>query len=166
MEVVELSMFSQTIKYQGNDIWIKPLCDFFGINYKWQVGVLRKDHILASMVRKNKNKTLFGDNRERVLLPKKGFIRWIQIINPKTVRQELRDKFKQFQELVFDFLYGSAEEEEETKYHYIRLQKLERLYGTIGSEIKREKKMLAQYLNRRYVQLSLNFNTGNKKIKQ
>ncbi|HNX87735.1 MAG TPA: phage antirepressor N-terminal domain-containing protein [Paludibacteraceae bacterium] len=159
METTALVMFSQTVKYQGNDIWIKPFCDFFGISYKWQVEVLKKDHILASMVRKNCNETLFGDKRERVLLPKKGFVRWIQLINPKTVREELQEKFKQFQELVFDYLYGSAEDEEQIKVHYNRMQKLERLYSKIGTEIKREKAIVATLLNGRYTQLSLNFNT-------
>lgn len=157
METQALSMFEQTIKYHGNDIWIKPFCDFFGISYKWQVEVLKKDHILSSMVRKNWNEILFGDKRERILLPKKGFIRWIQLINPKIVKEELRRKFKQFQELIFDYLYGSVEDEQQIRFHYNRLHKLERLYGIIGNEIKHTKKILAQYLNSRYTQMSINF---------
>lgn len=161
METTELTMFNETVKYQGDDIWIKPFCDFFGISYKWQVEVLRKDHILSSMVRKNSNETLFGDKRDRVLLPKKGFVRWIQLINPKTVNEDLRDKFKKFQEFIFDFLYGSIQEERDIKFHYSRLNKLEKLYSKIGTEIKREKKFLADQLNKRFLQLSIPFSNKN-----
>ena len=154
----EVTLFSQLVKYEGEDVWIKPFCDFFGISYKWQVEVLKKDYILASMVRKNSSELLFGDKRERVLLPKKGFVRWIQIINPSTVDPELRPNFQFFQETVLDYLYGSSEEHDQAKINYNRLHKLERLYSKIGQEIKRVKSALQEHWNSRYLQTSMDFN--------
>ena len=90
---------------------------------------------------------------------KKGFVRWIQIINANTVTEHLREKFSIFQELIFDYLYGSIEEEEQTKLHYNRLRKLVRLYGKIGSEIKKEKTIVSHFLNVKYNQLTLNFDS-------
>lgn len=48
-----ITMFQNTIKTKDERIWIKPVCEFFNIDYKWQVEVVRNDHILASVVEKN-----------------------------------------------------------------------------------------------------------------
>ena len=73
------------------------------------------------------------------MLTKKGFIRWIQTINHNTVREDLRDKFIQYQTMIFDYLYGSAHEHATAKANYNRLQKLNRLYSKIGNEIQDRK---------------------------
>lgn len=155
MQTTELVMFQKTIKYNRDNIWLKPLCDFFDISYKWQVEVVKKDHILTTMVRKNSSETTFGDKRGRILLPKKGFIRWIQLINPAIIREDLQDSFKNFQTLVFDYLYGSAEEKELIRHEYNRLHKLKKLYSKLGNEIKQSEKSLNFMLNNHYNQLRL-----------
>ena len=156
MKTTALQMFNQTIQYQGNDIWIKPVCDFFEINYENQTRKVKKDNILSKQSTKKSSSLMFSDNYPRILLTKKGFVRWIQLINPQTIKETLREKFSQFQDLVFDFLYGSVEDEAQTSFHYTRLRKLEKLYSKIGTEIKREKKALTKCLNGKYLQLSLN----------
>jgi hypothetical protein len=147
------------------------VCDFFNLHDKNQYQKIKKDPILGNLVGKNqpdssengnlrtKNRPDLGviDANGRILLSRKGFIRWIQIINANTIDETLRDRFVSYQELVFDYLYGSLQEEQETALHYQRLRKLERLYGKIGAEIKREKQVLAGYLDNRY-QMKLNFN--------
>ncbi len=47
-----------------------PVCDFFEVDFKYQVEVVRRDAILSSMVEKNSNEKAFGDKRDRILLPK------------------------------------------------------------------------------------------------
>lgn len=173
METTALTMFRQTVQYNGQNIWVKPVCEFFNLDVRNQHKKIKNDSILAKLVGKNtpdleENRKSVpkqpGDLGEidfngRILLSKRGFIRWIQIINANTVTENLREKFSIFQELIFDYLYGSIEDEEQTKLHYNRLRKLERLYGKIGSEIKKEKTIVSHFLNVKYNQLTLNFDS-------
>jgi hypothetical protein len=157
METSAIEMFKSTVQYENEYIWLKPVCDFFKINYENQTRKIKSDKILANHSTKKSSSLMFGDNYPRILVDKIGFIRWIQLINAKTIDENLQEKFSKYQEMVFDYLYGSLQEEKETKLHYQRLRKLERLYGKIGAEIKREKQVLAGYLDNRY-QMKLNFN--------
>lgn len=171
METTALVMFRQTIQYSGQNIWVKPVCEFFELDVRNQHKKIKNDPILGKLVGKNtpdfdetgklveKNHTDLGeiDSNGRILLSKKGFVRWVQIINSNTVAEHLREKFNVFQEYVFDYLYGSVEDEDQIKIHYSRLQKLEKLYSKIGHEIKREKAAVEEYLNTRYIQLNINF---------
>lgn len=159
-----LTMFQQTVKFEQESIWIKPICDFFDIGYKYHLKVIRNDHILGSMVGKKTNELLFGDKYERVLLPKIGFLRWIQLINPKTVREELRESFKQYQILVVEYLFGSVKRIEQAGVHYKRLKKLERLKSIINTEIKSVKRQLERHWNRRYLQTNLGFGDESKQV--
>lgn len=147
-----ITMFQKTVKFEQDSIWIKPICDFFDIGYKYHLKMIRNDHILASMAGKKANESLFGDKYERVLLPKIGFLRWIQLINPKTVREDLQDKFKKYQTLVVEYLFGSVKKIRQASVHYKRLKKLERLKRKINSEIKSEKRHLEHHWDRRYLQ--------------
>ena len=157
METTALTMFNQTIKYSGKNIWINPVCEFFEISVQNQQRKLKKDAILKKLWTKKSTDLGEVDKNGRILLSKKGFVRWIQLINPKTVRDELREKFVKFQELIFDFLYGSADEQEKAKVNYARLQKLENLKAKIGVEIKRLKKELKQHWSNRYLQTTIPF---------
>ena len=173
METTALAMFRKTVQYSGQNIWVRPVCEFFNLDVQNQYTKIKKDPILGKLYGKNntdltKNEKLVGknapdlgeiDNNGRILLSKKGFIRWIQIINANTIVEHLREKFSLYQEFVLDYLYGSAEDEEQIKIHYSRMQKLERLYSKVGYEIKREKAIVATLLDGRYTQLSLNFNS-------
>lgn len=150
-------MFHNTVHFESDYIWLKPVCDFFKINYENQTRKIKTDRILANHSTKKSSSLLFGDNYQRVLVDKIGFIRWIQLISVTTIDKDLQEQFSIYQELVFEYLYGSLQEEQETKMYYQRLRKLERLYGKVGAEIKRVKQLLAGHLDNKY-QTRLEFN--------
>lgn len=152
MEQTALQMFSQTVKFENEFIWVKPVCDFFQISYENQTRKIKTNQILANQSTKKSNSLMFSDNYQRVLLTKKGFVIWIQLINPNIVFEEIREKFVAFQELIMDFLYGSTEENEAAKIKYLRLQKMEKLQGRLSLEIRRMKNDLGSYLSFRFRQ--------------
>lgn len=178
METTELDMFRETVQYSGQNIWIKPVCEFFEISLQNQQRKIKNDSILGKLwIKKSadlsENENLEAksaqdlgeiDSNGRILLSKKGFVRWIQIINPNTVADHLLDKFSFYQEFVFDYLYGSVHDEKQITNHYARLRKLERLYSKIGSEIKREKNLVSKLLGARYLQLDLFSETQPKEL--
>jgi hypothetical protein len=156
MNNTSLEMFNATVMYQEEYIWIKPVCDFFEINYENQTRKINNDKIMANHSTKMSNSLLFGDNYKRLLVDKIGFIRWIQLINPVTIKESLREKFVKFQEMIFDYLFGSIKKEATTKVSYRRLKKLENLKDKITLEIKREKRKLSNYLETKF-QTKLDF---------
>ncbi len=169
MEKSDLIMFAETVKYSGNQIWVRPICEFFNLDVKNQYSKIKKDPILGKLYGKNNtdltnNEKLVGkntpdlgeiDNNGRILLTKKGFVRWIQIINSNTIIDDLRDKFILYQSLVIDYIYGSFERDELIKVDYIRLKKLKRLYSVIGREIQRVDDRVKLYMDAKFSQLSL-----------
>ncbi len=157
METTALKMFESTVRYEGDQIFVKPLCDFFKIDYQNQVERIRNDSILASSYGKNRNKMVFGDNYPRVSLDKKGFIRWIQLINPSILPEDMRENFVNYQTLIFDFFYGSAEQENSIQILVNRSQYLDEQLRELARQKRMVKKHLTQVLNERY-QYSINFN--------
>ena len=73
----------------------------------------------------------------------------------------LKEKFDEYQLLIFDYLYNNAEEKEESRLQavkdYVRLKKLKRLYGVIGREIQSLQKGISIYMDNTYVQTSIHF---------
>jgi len=158
MENSEITMFRKTIRKKDDDtIFVKPLCDFFKLDYTNQVEKINLDHILKKQTGKKPDYNIFGDNISRAYLTKKGFVRWVEILNPNVIQKELRSKFELYQEMLFDFMYGSIEKEREMKVKVTRLHKLEKLYSKIGLEIKRIKSDVNIYLNERFVQTQIDF---------
>ena len=160
MENTALQLFVSTIKNDGDDIYIKPVCDFFKIDTENQVLKIKNDPILTNCYGKNSNKTMFGDNYLRFCLNKKGFIRWIQLLNPNIIDSNLRDSFFMYQEMVFDFLYGAAEEQMMIGNLNTQLQTLKSEYSLIGNKIRITQRELFDALNKRY-QYSIPFDTQN-----
>ena len=171
METATLKMFSDTIKNENGLIWIKPVCDFFKLHVKNQYHNIKKDPILTKLVQKNrpdldknenlvrKNVPVFGeiDKNGRILLSRKGFLRWIQIINPNTIPEDIRDAFILYQGMVVDFLFGSVEEHETiTKVNY-ELQQWKQKYCEAGTMIRKKQAELTLLLNTRY-QYRIEFN--------
>lgn len=158
METTALKMFTATVKSDNNneDIFIKPLCDFFKIDQENQGDRIKNDPILAKSSGKKPMKTLFGDNYPRVYLDKKGFLRWIQILNPNIIDEALRPSFLIYQELILDYLIGSAEEQKLIGDLNAKLQNLKLEYSNLGNEIRITTKALFAALNSRY-QYSLPF---------
>ena len=76
------SEFHPCVNIRKEFIFIKPLCDFFGINHQRQYVRIQNDVILARSCTKMCKMLANGHNYPRIWLDKRGFIRWIQIINP------------------------------------------------------------------------------------
>lgn len=150
-----LTMFNTTVKYSGEEIFIKPFCDFFEISYENQCRFIKKDVILQTSSTKKSDKLLFGDERERLTLNKVGFMRWIQLINPQIVQVSLREKLKEYQYLIFEFFLGNIKSEDKTKLAYARLNKLKRLQSKIKVEINKSEKQIQGYLCSKFGQLEL-----------
>lgn len=55
METEEVKMFTDTIRYDESEmIWVKPLCDFFQIDTKYQYQRIKNDAVLGNLVEKNR----------------------------------------------------------------------------------------------------------------
>jgi hypothetical protein len=139
--------FEKTIVKMDDFIFIEPICNYFGIAYRAQLRVINKDHILKSSSTKKCSKMLFGDNKQRIALNKRGFIRWIQLINTKTVHEKLRSKLEQYQIFIFDFLFGNLEKKEANSNTYNRLNKLKKLKRKINLHIKECETKLKYYVD-------------------
>jgi len=152
-----LTMFNNTVKYSGDEIFVKPFCDFFKIEYDNQCRAINNSVLLKKSAGKNPSTILFGDNIKRVTLSKQGFITWILQVNPQIVQVDLRESLIKYQELIFDFMFGSIERETNIKLMYARLKKLRRLKSKIALEINRCDKEVQLYLNYRFIQVEMNF---------
>ena len=156
MENTALKMFTDTVKYKDNHIFVKPLCDFFEIDYDNQVSKIKKDPEMASRTGKFRCEVLFSDTRLHFSLTKNGFLMWILSINPSLVREDLREKFIRYKSLISDYLYGSVEEQENIRMLNGRLQLLKNKYSEVGTEIRITQRNLTDALNQRY-QYSIDF---------
>ena len=154
-------IFDRTILGEEEHIFIKPLCDFFGINPENQADKIKNDPILAKSSLKKPMKTTGSNNHPRICLDKKGFVRWIQIINPNIVAVELRASFVLYQELIFDYLYGNTEEQMMIAKLNSRLQEMKSQYSLLGNEIRITQRNLFDALNKRF-QYSLTFSQMDK----
>lgn len=106
---LELALLQSIKKSESDSIFIDPVCSFFGIQTRNQLDRIKKDPICQSDMQKISCQPVFGDNNMRYCLGKRGFIRWIQIINAAIVRNELRELFIKYQVAVFDYLYNGTE---------------------------------------------------------
>lgn len=161
METTALKMFTETVKEENNLIWVRPLCDFFQIDVQNQYIKIKKDPILAKLYGKNSTDLGKNDKNGRILLTKKGFIRWIQIINPTIIPDELREKFIEYQEKISDYLLGSMEEHEAISATMQQLNEWKMKYSDAGNMVKQKQKELNELLNQRY-QYRLPFNEQKK----
>lgn len=158
MDTTAISMFTSTVKYSGEDIFIQPFCDFFQIDYLNQKKAINNNPLLKKAVSKKTHQLMFGDNQARICLTKQGFITWILQLRCQIVHPSLQEKLLQYQSLIFDFMFGSIEREEKAKVNYARLNKLKRLKTKIVSEIARCEDEIHNYLDGKFVQTRLQFN--------
>jgi hypothetical protein len=156
METTALKMFETTVKYEDALIWVRPFCDFFEIDYKHQYKKIKNDAILSKVVEKNRPDFGKIDENGRILLTKKGFLRWIMIINVNIVPEDLRTKFIQYQETISDFLYGSADQEDSIRKLVGQTQTIDEQLRELARQKRQLRKQLTQALNERY-QYSINF---------
>ncbi len=147
MNAQSLEMFDSTIKYGDGEIFVKPLCDYFGIQYDNQLRRIKTDPILKTSAGKFTSMLLFGDERPRVTLTPYGFLRWIQLLNPQVVQADKRDLLLEYQTLIFDRLFGSLQSRRDIEVANMRLNKLSRLYSKIGNEIQSLQHQLKDYVH-------------------
>lgn len=162
-EQVQQNDMSSLISFAEDNqyIWITPVIEFFDLSYDFHRKLVKKDLILSSNRTLKSDYLMYGDNRKRVLLTKKGFLRWIQLITVKSIRPELRTQFAQFQEMVVDYLYATADRynqeltEEATLYAEIQHKKAEKV--RLYREIRAAEAQLKALYKKKYgnVQLAL-----------
>lgn len=100
---------SLMFKADNGDWFIKPVCDFFGLDYDNQVEKINKDKICQTDTGKFLSEAIFGDKRLRLTLRNRGFSRWIQMTNSSIIRVELQEKFEIFQANIFQYLWSGTE---------------------------------------------------------
>lgn len=105
---------------------------------------------------------IFGDERERIALTKRGFITWILQLRCQIVHPSLQEKLIQYQMLIFDFMFGSVEREDKIKIDYARLNKLKRLKSKIVNEIAKCEKEIHNYLDGKFIQTEIAFEDKNR----
>lgn len=156
MENSSIQMFVSTANSDSTGvISAKPLCDFFGLDWSNQQKMFKNDPHLALLMVKKPSVAEDGKMREMVHFTKKGFLRWVQLINPNTVREEFRARFLEYQSSIFDFFYGSMEEQEQIRLDYIREAEIDGLFKSMKVEKNEIDKRRKKYLNNRFGQLSM-----------
>lgn len=90
---------------ENGDWFVKPICDFFGLDYDNQCEKISTDKICQTDTGKFPSEFIFGDKRTRLALRNRGFTRWIQMTSASNIRVELREKFELFQANIFSFLW-------------------------------------------------------------
>lgn len=152
---MDVTMFQQTIKYGGEHIFIQPFCDFFGIDYLNQKKVINRTPLLKKAVSKKTSIILFGDNFERIAVTKRGFITWVLQINDQIVHPNLKVKLRDYQESIFDWMFGSLEEKAIIADQYHKLKDMRSEYSRIGNEIQKAEKEVKKYLEAHFYQPTL-----------
>lgn len=142
MDTQAVTIFQETVKYTGRFIFVKPICDFFGIDYKNQLRIISDSIALSKRSHLKSDKELFGDERDRVCLTKRGFILWLSKINPELTQIEFREKFSLFQESLFDFFMGSEVDEELNEAKILRRDELRIQIPQKEKALKEDKKEL------------------------
>lgn len=156
MENTAIQMFKSTVSMDSvGVISAKPLCDFFGLDWSNQQKLFKNDPHLAQLMVKKPSTGTDGKTYEMIHFTKKGFLRWVQLINPNIVRDNLKEKFLNYQMLIFDYLYGSMEEQDKMQADYKRMRVLEETIKACKDELKDLKVSVDGYLDARFGQLSL-----------
>jgi len=155
---MDIEIFKTTIgNGNENEIFVKPICDLFGIDYDNQVDKCKNDAFLAKSTGKKPSKTLFGDNHPRIFLSKIGFVKWILSINANTIRQDLREKFALYQDNILDFLYGSAERESQMRIAVNRKNQLILQRRALDAELNNMEKIITNYIDEKFLVPELPF---------
>ena len=123
MQTTALQIFNQTVQFEMDLIWVKPLCDFFNLNVQFQSRKLKNDPILSKLWTKTSRDLGEIDPNGRILLSKKGFIRWIQTINPNTIDKKLHHLAFQRVELLLIFIHECIHPCKLSIHHFLFKQK-------------------------------------------
>jgi P22_AR N-terminal domain len=155
----DIQIFTETVRYDEDQqhIFIKPLCDLFGIDTENQVRNIERDPILKNMYVTKADSFIFGDNRERVALKKVGFLRWVQFINVTLVRPELQQKLLEYQTYIPEWIMGKVDVETAVSKAYKRKDELKLIIKESNAELRTLEKFITSYLISKTYQTALPF---------
>jgi hypothetical protein len=153
-------MYALTVRQMDDYIFVQPICDFFEINYENQCRIISQDEILQSNSTKKSSELHFSDKRLRLALTKKGFIRWIQLINVQTVQVTLREKLIEYQSGIFEVMYGSLQRDAELQQKYNRQQEIKETMKKLKAEYNLLDRDVNEYLEEKFGQLRLQLEGG------
>jgi len=94
---------------QSEMIPIELVCQVFGISFKHHVESIKVHPSLNNEAKLVSNKSLFGDDRKRFHLTKKGFTIWLLSIDYKLIKGDNRERFVHYQYGILDYLYDTSE---------------------------------------------------------
>lgn len=145
MENQDLVIFKSAVKEVENQfIALKPCCEFFELDYKYQVERVRTDFLMGQLVGKNPLVAADGKERDMVSLPKSGFLRWAYTLNPNNIAENHRQNFIKFVTLIHEYLFGDKNPSELAKKKQERLFKLKEDEGLLEEKIRTLKKNTIQ----------------------
>lgn len=152
----DIEIFKQTaMADSAGVIPAKPLCDFFGLDWSNQQKTFKSDPHLAQLMVKKPSTGNDGKTYQMIHFSKKGFLRWVQIINPNVVREDLKEKFLNYQLQIFDYLFGSLEEQERLQANLRRKKELEFIIKNAKDELKNIEKSVSLFIDMRFGQIQL-----------
>jgi hypothetical protein len=162
MDTQAVTIFQETVKYNGNYVFVKPICDFFGIDYTNQLKRINESPLTNLESDTKVDKDIFGDSRERVVLSKDGFLIWTLQLNSDIIEESIREKFILFQKYIFAYLFGSketrklfAENMRRLSELYVLVSDTKRNLKTYLAEIKELEKIKEDYIKTNIIQTSL-----------
>jgi hypothetical protein len=105
-------IYKKTVRFIDEEhIAIKPLCDFFGIDYQHQARKFKEDKFLQQLSCKNTTVAFDGRQRSMISVQKDAFLLWVCGISHNIVDPNLREKFIEFKLHIheyFERLQGDA----------------------------------------------------------
>jgi hypothetical protein len=145
METANKEYLKAIVSSDRGYIWIKPFCEYFGINIRHQYRKIKSDFILKSIL----EDCDFGiiDANGRILLSRKGFIRWINILNINCIDDSLHDDFLFVMNIPDLYVYNHIHINELFIDTFKKLQATKKNYSGNGNEIKRLEKLLSQQID-------------------
>lgn len=138
----EIQLFQETIIEHEDHVFIKPICDFFEINYENQQRILKKHPVLSNFTDLKVDDVHFLDKKKRTSLPKQQFLVWILGLPYQICREDLREKFAFYQSNIFDYLFGAVKMNDQIRKDLLRKKIIE-------TQMKAYKKELSE-INSRY----------------
>jgi hypothetical protein len=154
----DIQIFTETVRYDNDEqyIFVKPLCDFFDIEYENVKKTVQRDEVLQRTSVIKADEFIFGDKRERIALTKPGFIRWVQLLNPDLVRPDLKDKLIHYQTKVTEWIMGNIDEDMKLRKAYKRSNEIDGIIKALKAEKKACDSFVQNYLSgKAYFQMSL-----------
>lgn len=143
-QLAVLKQFEITFYDDNGRIWVKPVCELFKIDLRYQVEKINNDPYLKLNCEKIHNFKLFGDNRPRLCMGKFAFLRWILGINPNTVDPAFREGFAEFQKAVEELIFSSLK----------KLHAISKVQKDI-KRIKEERKESSQAIKKKQLNIEL-----------